>query len=371
MSSKMKMGKAGIYGLAVLIIATALVMVAVVYPMLTNYVNTPGSVLSQPTPIVTNAPANKLVPISLALPYYIFNQTQIAAATENTQATLLGANQQTIIGSSSSGAAITGNVPTSDNGVAYLIVSPASAGTYGLLSTYTAQMNPNIVVGQPSVFMYQGQPWTMFQLNFGQLVSTTNVAVPLTFNIYGYAHVTPTLVSYTNATSISSTAYSYGTTTAYFNSSLVASFGSGMGYKITRMQVTLVNSSGLVNNATNAGYLDSGVFQLKSVTIQTGNGANPIVSTNLNWAGLSSAYYEVGAPTTTYLCGSTGTQTQQQFYGIPVLYGASDSSSTMQISMQWYGKLASAGDSITYFLKVFYITPTGSTASVTCTCLIS
>jgi len=320
----------------------------------------PGQTTPIPTQIsVTPVPGS--IPLTLNVPFYIFNGTLVSAGASCPQATLLRADKATIIGQSASGAAITVNLNPSDSGVAYLLVTPATAGTYGTLDSLIASSNGGIVTANEGLFLFQGQYYTMYKLNLGSL-QQISTGVTTTVNLYGYQAATPALASLLNSTAIGTSSYGYATVTCYFSG--FATAPAGEGYKITRMQV-YVNTS-LTGN-TNATAIDNGEFVLKQATINFGNG-DTMITQNINWGGISTGIYEIGAPSSTYLC---GTVINQQASAKPVLVSQSDSpSGTMTINLQWYGKQVGTdnlggGTAASMWLKIFYLTPTGTPGTAT------
>jgi len=368
------------------IFITAIIVVVVITGALVAWDYTgivPGNVNHnlpfQPTPIPTNgptvAPVLGTLSLTLNVPFSMFNNTAVAAASTCPQAILFNSQSlvpSSVVGISSSGAAITGTItPTNTY---YLLVAPSSTGTFGTLDSLIGGNGLNL--GPPTLVTYQSNYWTEYTVNFlTPAASATSLVAGV--NLVGYQAETPTLVSYQNATSIGSTSYGYATTTAYFSGWAGTDFGQG--YKITRMQVEVgYNASGSVFTAVtsqslNATAVDAGQYVLQTVTVSEGNGA-PLVSAGVSWAGVSNSYYEINNAigTANYFDGQTGSLASQIFYGVPILYSAADSpSSTMLITMKWYGKEATAVDSIYYALKVYYVSPTGTTGVTGCNLDIS
>ncbi len=304
----------------------------------------------QPTtpPVATPAPGTGAIPLSLTLPFYMFNGTFISAGAASPQAMLFvnSVSPTNLVGQSSAGAAITGAViPAASY---YLLVAPSTTGTYGTLDNLVAGSATGVVVGSPTVVTYQGNYWTQYPVSFSN-VGQISTGVTAAINLYGYVAETAGTTSLLNSTAIGTSSYGYATTTSYFSGWTGTNFGQG--YKIVRMELNM--------SATNATSYDSGHWTLKSVTINMGNGQS-MTTSNINWMGVSNAYIEVGNSNgATYLYGQS-VMPQYVSSALPVLYGQSDSATgTLTINFNWYGEQPS-GETLVCSLKLVAMSPTGA-----------
>jgi len=331
-----------------------------------------GQVITGTTPVPTTVPVGS-VPLTLNLPFLMFNGTSVAYTSASPTVMLFSAtpSPQTLVGiqSSSSPYTLTGNVvPT---GSYELLVAPSSTGTYGTLDSQLS--GQGITVGTPSVISYEGAYWTEYPVSFanlGTLQGSTSITGTITME--GYTSETPTLTGLLNSTALPSSGVGSGTVTAYFSGWAGSYFGQG--YKITRMQliigdnVTSAVPVALPSQAANATAYDNGQFALSSATIGMGNGVTMTTANNV-WGGTSTAIVEIGNSNgATYLAGPV---INEQFYGLPVLYGQSDSASgTLTINLNF--KSNGLGSNTIFFaLKIYYITPTGTIGTTACALSIS
>jgi hypothetical protein len=303
---------------------------------------------NQPTSTPTTAGS---MPLTLNVPFFIFNGTQVTAGSTCPQALLfqspVGIN--TFVGSSSSGAAITGSIDPSQQ---YdLLVAPASAGTYGTLDNMVASSGNGVIIGASSVVTYQGSYYTEYPVTFN--VAKISTGLTASINLYGYTAETAGTTSLLNSTAIPASGLGTATTTAYFSG--WANNNYGQGYKIVRMELNM--------SSANATAYDNGAFTLKSVTINMGNGQS-ITTSTVTQDPVITGYIEIGAANgATYLCG-TNTVPQYQYNALPVLYGQSDSASgSMTIVLNWAGSSPGSGNSLVYSLKLVAMTPTGALAT--------
>jgi len=353
----------------VLVVSTVLALAYIGIIPLSSNVHLPG----QPTPAPTTAPIatpfSGSIPLTLNVPFFIFNGTQVTAGSNNPLAILLRADKATIIGSSTNGAAITGNLNPADNGVAYLLVSPNTTNVYGTLDTSVVGANSGIVTANNGLDYFQGAYYTMYTLNLGSL-QQISTGVTTSVNLYGYQSVgSPTLTSLLNSTAIASSGLSTATVTAYFSG--FNSTGYGEGYKITRMQLLIgaASTGGVANTtgqygegAVNCTNYDNGMFVVKQVQINFGN-SQSMTTTNINWQGVAVGYAEVGSPTTNYLA---GTVINQQYNALPVMCGQSDSpSGTMTINLLIQGS-AIGTNTLGMAIKIYYISPSGTIGTTSC-----
>jgi hypothetical protein len=305
--------------------------------------NTIGGQPTATTPVTGGA-----VPLTLNLPFLDFNGTSLGTATTNPQAMLFQGSPSisTFVGSSASGAAISGAVVTSQPYT--LLVAPATAGTFGTADNLVSSGN-GVTIGAPSVTTYQGQFWTAYPVTFSN-VGQIATGITSTITLYGYTACTGTTTSLLNSTAIGASSYGYATTTSYFSGFTGHYYGQG--FKLVRLQLNM--------SATNATDYDSGAFTLKSVTLNMGNGQS-MTTSNIVWQGISNALVDIGSSNGALLiCGSTSTP-QYQYNALPVFLGQSDSpTGTMTINFNWYGESA---NSFVYSVKMIAMTPTGTTAT--------
>lgn len=295
-------------------------------------------------------------PITVKVPFYLANNT---AATSSGLVTLLHADHS-ILGSSApgTGLSISGTVSPSDNGMIYMLVSANGNTTFGNLYSAIAASNPSIVVGAPTLYTYQGVNTVQYQLNVGTLSSGAQgntAAATTTVNIFGYQAVTPTLVSLLNTTSATASASQNVQTISYINNPQGTPAGSGT--KILRMQVT-------ASNSTDASAFESQALVLNSVTINFGGGVTQTFTnfkTQLGTGGQNATDYieVISGPGMSYLAGNS---LNNEFYGIPAVWAASDASQTLTVTCSWSAQMSQAG---TYLpvLTFTYVGPTGVTGT--------
>lgn len=309
-----------------------------------------------------NTPSGAAAPyaglIKLYDPFYIFNATGIATNANNPDVILLHSDKLTMIGSDTGAVGyITGQLAISDAGTAYMLVGANGITTYGLLYNLITTQNPGVVVGAPTFFMFQNIYWAMYQLNLANLqYQGAGAGAPVTANIYGFVSVaTPTLLSRQNDTALSATAFATATTIQYLGGWTGSGFGQGV--KVTRLQFT-------VPDAGNATLLENNI-QLKQVVVYFGNGVTQTYSAAQIYTvtGLgASDYIEVQAASSTYIGGNIY---NQEFYGVPWLFGSSDSSTSLTVTSSWYGKLSNVNDTFMPSMKITVEDPTSSIATAT------
>jgi len=332
------------------------------YQLAQQKLQSTGITTPSPSPSPYSAPApSGSIPLTLNLPFLIFNGTSVSAAATCPQAELFSGSVSptTLVGTSASGTAITGNIVITNQ--YFLLVTPSTSGTYGTLENSVSSNANGITVGSPTTVLYQGQWWSQYPISFAGLGQIA-LGVTATINLYGYTAESATTVSLLNSTAIGTSSYGYATTTSYFNCSGITAFNYGQGYKIVRMEVNM--------SASNATIYDNSEFVLKSATINMGNGQSMTTNT-INWMGVNNAYVEIGnANGALYLYGQS-TMPQSSIGCLPVLLGQNDSpSGTMTINLQWYGKQVSS-DVLVGTLKLVYISPTGTLATVYSPLLVS
>ena len=196
----------------------------------------PANIAGTKTPAPTTQPSTGAIPLSLTLPFYMFNGTFISAGAACPQAMLFvnSVSPTNLVGQSSAGAAITGAViPAASY---YLLVAPSTTGTYGFLDNLVAGAATGVVVGSPTVVTYQGNYWTQYPVSFSN-VGQISTGVTAAINLYGYVAETAGTTSLLNSTAIGTSSYGYATTTSYFSGWANNYFGQG--YKIVRMELNM------------------------------------------------------------------------------------------------------------------------------------
>jgi hypothetical protein len=340
-------------GKTILIVGLAIGLILVLFGFVSyqnGHVNLNTNPTPSPSPTSTPQP-NGALPVTISCPFFMFNSTSVGAGASDPVVVALHIDGTFIGANSASANTITGSLNAADNGQFWLLAR-AQSTVYGLVESVTAQQGV-IVPGSQTLMTYQGQVYTAWKINAGTPIST---GYSVTVNIIGFTQATvPTLVSYLNATGVTNTAYSTCYTTVYISGT---SFAYGQGVKVARVQITL-GSTG------NVSAYDSGNLQLKSITVNWGNGQGQITYTNvgpLNGAGTSSGYVEVNLGLS---------QTNQAATAQPWLYGQADSATGLSITFNWNAKLTGASDVFIPTAKVYLLDPTSTSSTATHTMEIS
>ncbi|MFA5714938.1 MAG: hypothetical protein WC998_04320 [Candidatus Paceibacterota bacterium] len=281
----------------------------------------------------------------LAVSFTFLDHLNLDAVDTSANATvkIYHADKTSLFGTTSIGATITSQVQPSDHGKLWLLLQPAA--TRYVVADYTAAQSNYL--GTASPYTVEGVEYYMFPFDVSSLKQVSGLTTPITLNIYQYdADVSGlTLNSLANATSAD-----------YSGTSWVTASGSGYlsgltqedSFKIAKIELSMPD-------AANISLLDNSHVKSLSVTIGLGNGQAPRQFTSYTHAtGGSYIQFQTGIVDTT-----------QEYQGIPVLYSATDATTSISYTVSCQLSGFTASDVWDPTLTITWIGPNGATGTVT------
>jgi len=263
----------------------------------------------------------------------------------NATVKIFHADKVTLFGTTSTGAEITGQVLTSDNGMLYMVLQPAS--TVYVDSALTTSANPSIL-GPSEIYAISGVNYYCFPLNVGAQtpLAAGEPARDITVNIYQeVADVTD--LDYTSALNATSADYSETSWTTASATGYISGMTQKDAFKIAKVQMSM-------SDAANISLLDNGHIKQLSVTLGLGNGQTWTLSNYQHYTGGSYIDFVTGSPDQT-----------QEYYGKLVIYGATNSASDISYSVSCQCSGFTASDVWLPSLLITYIGPDGTVGTIT------
>ncbi len=263
--------------------------------------------------------------------------------TANATVKIYHADKTSLFGTTSTGATITSQVLPSDKGQLWLLLQPAA--TRYVVADYTAQQSSYL--GPVFPYQVEGVDYYMFPFDVSSLNQVSGLTTALTLSIYQYdADVSGlTLTSLANATSAD---YSGTSWTTASGSGYLTGLTQEDSFKITKIELSMPD-------AANISLLDNSHVKSLSVTLGLGNGQAPRTFTQYSHAtGGSYIQFVTGISDTT-----------QEYYGIPVLYAATDATTSISYTVSCQLSGFTAADVWDPTLTITWIGPNGATGTTT------
>jgi hypothetical protein len=253
------------------------------------------------------------------------------------------ADKTSLFGTTSVGAAITSQVLPADNGKLWLLLQPAA--TRYVVADYTDQQSPYLGFVQP--YKIEGVEYYMFPFDVSSLNQVGGLTTEISLNIYQYD---------ADVAGLSLTSLANATSADYSGTSWITASGSGYlsgltqedSFKIAKIELSMPD-------AANISLLDNSHIKSLSVTLGLGNGQAPRTFTQYSHAtGGSYIQFVTGIADTT-----------QEYEGIPVLYSATDATTSISYTVSCQLSGFTASDVWDPTLTITWIGPNGATGTVT------
>ena len=332
----------------------ALIIVAILaVGAMTGFISWTGSTIKigSPSTSPTVAPGGGVGGVfagnlAITTAWFDHGNNDVATTTVNASVKILHADGS-LFGQTSVGAVISGQVYPADNGLLTVIMTPVS--TAYIASDWTTSQNQGAAklstVSAVAVSGVNVYKWTL-DISKEPALGGGESTRAVTINVGEYTADVSGLVytSSVNATStdFSGTSYIPAAATGY-----IGGFTQKDAFKIVKVELSMPD-------AGNISMYDNGQIKQIQVKIGMGNGQPDLYVSNFQ-------HYTGG----TYLEGQIGvTDVSQEYYGLPVVYGISDSTSNLGYTISLQG--ANFGSTGTFLptLIVTYISPSGTTGTI-------
>ena len=286
---------------------------------------------------------------TLKLDFSVYWSYDDSAITSNhPQIKVFHADKETLFASDTDGSInyVSSDLWISDQGILYLVVDWGTGTSYYLDVDKTVDSNAYIVDSFAWDADDDGTLEYAFTIDVTSLptLAAGETQKTIAINLYVWkAESAPSLTSSLNVTGVSTSSYNYYTCEGYIS----GWDGEGYAIKIVKVQLTLPN-------ANNASYVEDGYVKLMYVSLGYGK------DKSWKW---TSYTWEYANKRWTIDIGVT--DPTEEYYGKLIKYERGAGSTFAEFKVQIYAKFPSTGKKFMPTLKIYYIKPDGTTASIT------